>query len=806
MNDYSTGTREDYFLSHIGLHSRHTLRLEAAFSSDSALGLEGAFQGFSAQACDSFSIASFTAASLAGRVARFGFLSSRLTLPLQNFFSHAFGLGIEAATLEGIQRAQLSPNTESHSFWHNWAQHYLNFATFKIVGAAGSHLQVPIQHLVQSFAMCAGHQVASAAGLEEASTKDLLQQFLDANVANLQIRFGNALSERLLNGRLQIVERSLESRSRLAQAALFPSAPRFGLPRFASHYSPEGNLGPEKSALYARFQELLRPIDPSTPDYSHYILLETLSVTGRSNEFMNNLLETYAQSPLCGTSEQYKIAAALAMNLRLRQSRSSSGSFMGSLIEEYVEVALSHEFSSARSIAMEPLFKAMQLGFPQGILRTLFSNFHAAIHSSASLPSHVSPAFEATFPSEGDTRKRLVVAGYGQGHQAFLSRWVEYMTGANHTAAARIYKCLAEAMERSPSEECKKVIREIIHLGQHHPLGLLVMRRFLHILASEDVEAKLREIPFTLLEFFPYRPDGAPVTRGNQEGSWRRAIHDLQVTRPVPDMEDGSTAPRRPILSPEQIAELLCGKSYAAFLKDIRLGRKLVSVAMDIPLDQAEIERRKSENIDAALRFLDTDLIPKLDHRSFNLVDLLAFLRQNNDNREIKTLMHQLRSGKFRIHMAEAEDFKSPIADCNLSFIEMHPEDKGIPLIIIRQIDALDPSDPHFRSQLHAQLVRRARALIHEWEHWRHLSGNYNDIESGGEAFQRNGNSRATYMTIEAMAHLEEERWGIFNDPYHMAHQLAPLMGISLATYYRNLADHTHFRETNERLARQILE
>lgn len=181
---------------------------------------DAASHSFSAQATDLHSIATMTFAGLTGRIARLGFLSSGIGRlfgsNFQNLGSHLVGLGFEAAAFEGMNRS-FSPLPSSASFAQNWTHHFINFSTFRFVGFLGGHSPAAIQHLTQSFAMVAGHQVAGLFGLEEVSHESFAAQMLKASVSVVQIQMGSSLAHFISGGIIQSVERKLEARMSVSE-------------------------------------------------------------------------------------------------------------------------------------------------------------------------------------------------------------------------------------------------------------------------------------------------------------------------------------------------------------------------------------------------------------------------------------------------------------------------------------------------------------------------------------------------------------------------------------------------------------
>ncbi len=750
--------------------------------SKAQLHLDAASSRFSSESTNSFSLASMSLAGLSGRFARLGILSLISSSPWKNIISHCAGLAVEAASLESLHRSFQSQPLTQASFFQNWLSHCVNFGSFKLLSTGLLAHSLPAQHLIQSSAMFAGHQLAAGLGLEEKSHESLSQQFFDSNLANLQLHAGSALGNLLTGSRLRILERNLESD---AHAALRNPASEemrglTHLETFRSHATVDTAAfwHTDYQALYEHHSRLgtLRPEDATAPDYSDSILRDTIGITGKNIHFIERLLEVYALDVQRGSARQLEMSRAIAYQFKLQQNTSSSGTFIGSLIQEYVEIALSLNSSPKRRRAMNQLFVFMEAGCPRNKLMDLFHPNHIPIAalSSRNIPEHPHKNFTDHFVAEAIGNGELSEAGYSHEQHSFLLRWIENISGSNLEAAQRIIDCLAEAHSTAYNAE---LVDDILLLGQSHPLGLLILRRFLHVIASQDVEAKLAEIYLAFQE--------TPSDR-----STAIFIGGLRSS--------GVLA--------EKIIPHVLAKHHSAYNLDARVARKLISVTLDTNMTGGTLHASKAAAQVDTLRFIRNTLIPRLQQGSFGTQDLVDFLDVSRKNSSVTELLEQIPENHFRIRWVAGTEFISPTKDCDLSYIDMRPDDGGTPLITIRQIEGLNPSDPLYSTRLHKEVVVRARALIHEWEHWRHLSGNYSGIEIGGDAYVANGNTRANLIAIETLANLEEERWGFLNDPYNISRRLAHLMGINLPTYYRNLVDITHFLETNSHLARAIFE
>src|SRR4029453_10408091 len=177
--------------------------------------VDGLVSGFVRQATDWRALAAMTAGEMAYRAGKIGLMG----LESGNFVriaSVGFGLGAEVSTFELTHRVLHSENS---NLWR-WSgpggirqgllHSFLTFGTLKGAGhwARGENLFV--QHLLQDAAMVLGQQAAGALGLHPAPSGPLAEQFLIAELTNLQMRAGLALAQGFAP-RLQGMERILEN-------------------------------------------------------------------------------------------------------------------------------------------------------------------------------------------------------------------------------------------------------------------------------------------------------------------------------------------------------------------------------------------------------------------------------------------------------------------------------------------------------------------------------------------------------------------------------------------------------------------
>lgn len=160
--------------------------------------LDADFHSFTSQATGFSSLASLSLVGLAGKFAKYGVMATGFSSRLLPFTAQVASIAAEAATMMAM--SERDPSTP---LWQNFSSHCVNFAAFRLMGAALPAQNSLAAHFAQSAAMMAGHQAASGLGLEAASQHSLLRQFFDANLSTLHIQAGQTLSGHFTGNRLE---------------------------------------------------------------------------------------------------------------------------------------------------------------------------------------------------------------------------------------------------------------------------------------------------------------------------------------------------------------------------------------------------------------------------------------------------------------------------------------------------------------------------------------------------------------------------------------------------------------------------
>ncbi len=183
---------------------------------------------FVEQASDWKSLAAMTAGSLAYQAGKIGVFSAvpkllgAVSHPLFTKTSAIlFGLSCEVsafrtvnhilnAPLRQAQGRLLSPDEGGGLFGKEWLSTFTDFVTLKGLGRLGAGQNVILSHLFQDTGMVAWHQLAYSLALSTKPQGNLIDQYLHAEIINLQMSAGLSVAHQLSGGKILALEKSLE--------------------------------------------------------------------------------------------------------------------------------------------------------------------------------------------------------------------------------------------------------------------------------------------------------------------------------------------------------------------------------------------------------------------------------------------------------------------------------------------------------------------------------------------------------------------------------------------------------------------
>ncbi|MFO1518960.1 MAG: HEAT repeat domain-containing protein [bacterium] len=193
--------------------------------------VDGMISRFVQEATDWKSLASMMAGGVAFRLGKIGLIAgaerglgsaaSRL-FPLVQAASAVGGLAVEVTVFEGSRRGLVSFTEESKGnpnlfSWHGkggikdaWLSSFVNFGTLKGFGKLAEGQNLLAQHALQDLGMVTGRHVAHGVGFGEKPEGTLADQFVHAELSNLQLGVGTSLAHQMTGERLVALERGLD--------------------------------------------------------------------------------------------------------------------------------------------------------------------------------------------------------------------------------------------------------------------------------------------------------------------------------------------------------------------------------------------------------------------------------------------------------------------------------------------------------------------------------------------------------------------------------------------------------------------
>lgn len=309
-----------------------------------------------------------------------------------------------------------------------------------------------------------------------------------------------------------------------------------------------------------------------------------------------------------------------------------------------------------------------------------------------------------------------------------------------------------------------KDIYKVLAYALRSPAGMLVFRRACQIFAVEDSPYKLKEI-----------------TEGD---------HSEDKLGSIAWMVNNG-------IDPQLVAHLMNGSSATAFIHDERLARKVVSVMMDVEeslKNPHKVEEAKRRVLDNVFAFLESG-------RPFTEEEMILLLEANTTP-HIESLKRAWHSHAFQILIVDEAEFQEMASslhapsDCGVAFFVPRTEIED--LIVIKNIPRPNMQTHEGISRARDEVVMRLQALIHEWEHWKHRTGNYDEMEVGADPviYSLDRHSR---IVSEMMAYLEEERWTMTH--YELSTwRDAARIGENLPMFLRNRADRSYYLGVNKRI------
>jgi hypothetical protein len=771
--------------------------------------IDGLTTHFLDQTTEPIPLIAIMAGGLAYRAGRVGIMGLNMAgfsgAPL-SLASRAGGLFSEVAAFELTHRALQNTNHPSPELWSWSAQGGLReglltsliaFGTLRGVGAFAQTQNLVFQHLVQSSALVSARQASAALEIGPPPEGNLSSQFLNAEATTLQVTAGMGLSHRLIPG-IHVFERGMELSLRNRDRNL-GARPSFVEPSFAYATVTEpfdeslgraenpslllsthvfsvknglsGENGPSRSLSNEQARELKARFTPQFPSmedpniYSDEIIERALGTPSQLPHFHERLLEAISRASQRGTLSQRHTADAIKRTFHFDSLHTATGTLENALLQLLMGQMMLEENPTRRNEALHNLFQAMDQGLSRPVLEDLFSHWG----SLEEWRSGTSPLYPPSFfvRHEGILRQELAAYPLRQKVQILNFLYQEFENNPSRTQGAMEY--FGEA--RAEGQYDPADIDAAFQYARRVPFGRVVLRRMLSIFLTNDVPAKLRELTET--------PNPAHntlnlVRKGRSHG-----------------------------IDPETLAKAINGSRHTAYLRDMRLARKVVAVTEEMasyferPLENRQRDRNRFYQVIQTFLRSGAELTPEA------LMDLINV----NPTLQTQRIRERWRSQAFQLRFppdSEMDELLKKWRHVSLEVSHLFYGGEGLrpDQILMRPFPPPAANRPADTFSRNVQLTHHARGLVHESEHWSHFRGRFEGIEAGGEAFPILGLGREGRLTTEIMALLEDNQWVTLNVT-DTDREIAQRLGLNLPLYFRALADHGYFGKTNERLARE---
>lgn len=748
---------------------------------------------FAREALHPAGVLGMTAASLAFRVTRLASLGFLLGSPVAGPLTRGAGARL-AASLAGFaaetsamlfagkgmqQLLGERPAWDAPALAREWRAGALFLAGMKLGAACGatvakrtsvaSPAAAPWQGLVLTQSSLLGGAILGK-GLEHGILgEDGKFSWLEGMAAYLHAHAGAGLGRGLLGPAWRALETSLEWRAARASetrgprpkgwlreagafalAAASPPELSAARPDFASsRMSGLEGVGtePQAAALAARFRPRFPPPGPKV--YSEEILETALETPLPRGEWRERLLEAYAEAKAPGGYEQLLIAEGVKKIFSYDGLRTGVGSFDLSLLQFGFERALGENHPTRRRQSLRLLFYLMSTDLSRPSLSRVFH----ALGLGDALRASPDPLYPAAFARRLAGAVGRHWARYAPADIPLLLNFVHEHARSDEAKAEGMIRIFGRGAKDYP----ETALRGALHYASRSSLGKLALRRIFLILAAEDIPAKLREL----------KVQEAPEATPDLLREWGKLG-----------------------LGPEEIAYELRGTPHNAYLDDIRLARKVVSVlrAQERARGASAEERRRAK------LGLQSGILETLSSGGPLQAETLLKLLQWNPDRATQRLLRDLREGRLDLRVAGEEEFEALFRAWGLArrcdgalFVKAFDGMKR-DLILVRELSPAARAGGGSGHAAYEELMLRLEAVVHEWEHFRHFNG---------EIAMR-GLSREERLVSEIMASLEEDRWqGYFASRETPLGRLARRLGQPLPLYLRDFHDWLYFSKRN---------
>ncbi|MBL7686322.1 MAG: hypothetical protein JNK65_09870 [Deltaproteobacteria bacterium] len=686
------------------------------------------------------------------------------------------GTAAETLTVQNVQRHLFSNPLTDHPSSSNFINSYFTFLGFKGAGRLTQNENIFLQHLFQDTTMVASQHFEAifASGLYPSVS--LFEQFLNAENTTLHLGLGFSLFHRFLP-QIQAFERSLLLTKCNPEIRHTDRGERVLTElrnTFQAHaanaeslYFIESNTrlsSTDTQALRERYSSRFHP------HIRTEILERVLNLPFSDPAVHESLLQSLDEiSTRFSNATSINLVRVIHQIYLTNPKQTSTGSVESLFLHHLLDTILSNRNSSHRNTQLTELFQNMKNGLNEDILLNQLRRIDSTSH-------RITEELEYTEDFYHQHIQQITQhwALFSANAQTILFNHLYHRLKNHPRACARWIQILGRSVE---SDYTVTEVEAVIHRAQTHPLGRLLMDRLLHVVIAQDGAFKLREMADT----GPHLSSQEVISGLHQAG-----------------------------FNGESIADAINKTRHTAYLDDMRLARKVVSVNLELEnfRSNPQLLNHRRKNLEDGITTLLTYGIPfTSEHLAYflnlNPNSMTESLRGRVQNKQNPERPIQLRF----LSESDMQEYGRNLKQSRLrELIQMLPGENHPASILIEDIAPYQLEDfdhPGRLEQVREQIISRLEFLAHGYEHWRHFSGSYEGLEQGGEAIQTQTISNENRLLIEIMARLEQTRW-LYSNTWRDTHPLAHLQGSSLATYFRDETDASYFRAVRTRLIRDF--
>ncbi|MBL7685701.1 MAG: hypothetical protein JNK65_06680, partial [Deltaproteobacteria bacterium] len=688
--------------------------------------------------------------------------------------SNGFALAHEVTSYEIAQRAlqKYQDPSLSKSLW-SWKGesglqkgllHSLtSFSVLRFISLTSAYQPFIFQHFIQTAGLLASEAVTQSLFQSISSQEPWVERILKAESLNLHF----TLSSHLIHQLLPHSKRFELSLDRISAHQIIKPL-REQTPLFmkeGAHVELESVLDTDtreilRNHYYDQYQQRELGL------YGPFIVDRVLeNVILDHPDYYSRLLDFLVDHPEAGTQKQNEMVMAIEEALSMQAHRSATGSIENALFHTLLHDLLSFPNLPHRNKALSHLFSEMNRGLTRNSIEALILHYARSdlyripqnpIYSYEFYQKHAAQADEKW--KEYSPEDRLQLFNYlflnTNGYPIQSQLWIQVIATAHSSySATTIQKVLAHA--------------------RHSPYEKIILDRFLNIVAANDIPEKLREI-----HLYPNTDTWGHLRSLLAEG-----------------------------ITPEEIAKGISGTAHTAHFRDLRVARKIVQsyLMMEPYLKDRQKQSENEDRLYAAILKLIREQTPLNQTTFFNLLE-------TNPSPITEKIKEDIQQRRYLISIYDKNNFDALAQQWGenaeyLTALFLAGGDEITPdRIILREVEPLKSHEIHDIKKMNQkilEIVNRLKSLVHEREHWRHTSGNFEDQEPDSSKINLAHISKRDRLVSETLAFLEHNTWHVMNlDNQDI--DLARRQGITLATYYRNRNDRSHYQSVLMRIAHQL--